>query len=213
MPALSAGASLRRLLTPFVRFAAHLVTPESAWERVPMVVPAGAFGPGSHKPFAAYFDGTSSVSVQSIEDIVAWLQSCEYVSDVDLFHERDLWQHPTTFETLRRGDCEDFALWAWRKLAEVGIDAEFYVGRVVCDDTDADRQHAWVVFRVGGTAYLFEPAARTPSRMIRPLVDAMSAYVPHFAVNHRFDTNAFAGCAFDLRRSHAAGRRRPFDGA
>ena len=75
-----------------------------------------------------------SVPVQSIDDIVAWLQSCEYVTDLDLFHERDFWQHPGTFERLRRGDCEDFALWAWRKLAEVGIDAEFCVGRVICDD-------------------------------------------------------------------------------
>ena len=47
------------------------------------------------------------------------------------------------------------------------------------------------------TAFLFEPAARTPSRMIRPLADAMGEYVPHFAVNHRFETNAFVGCASD----------------
>jgi len=46
-----------------------------------------------------------------------------------------------------------------------------------------------------GTAFLFEPAAQTPSRMIRPLEEAMGDYVPHFAVNHRFDTRAFAGCA------------------
>jgi hypothetical protein len=201
MPALSAATSLRRLLSPFVRAAVHLVTPESAWERVPMAVPPTAFGAGSTTPFADYFDGPSSVSVQSVDDIVAWLQCCEYVSDLDQFHERDLWQHPGAFELLRRGDCEDFALWTWRKLAEIGIDAEFYVGRVICDDRpEIDRQHAWVVFRVGDTAYLFEPAARTASRMIRPLVDAMCEYVPHFAVDHRFDTNAFAGCAFDLHR-------------
>jgi hypothetical protein len=74
------------------------------------------------------------------------------------------------FERRRRGDCEDFALWAWRKLAEVGVDAEFCVGRVICDDRpEVDRQHAWVVFRVDEAAYLFEPAARIRSRMIRPL--------------------------------------------
>jgi hypothetical protein len=63
-----------------------------------------------------------------------------------------------------------------------------------------DRQHAWVIYRVDGTAFLFEPAARTPARMIRPLADAMGEYVPHFAVNHRFDTNAFVGCVFDAHR-------------
>jgi hypothetical protein len=139
--------------------------------------------------------------VRSLDDIVAWLLTCEYVSDIELFHERDVWQLPGAFERRRRGDCEDFALWAWRKLAEVGIDAEFYVGRVICDDhPEIDRQHAWVVYRVNGTEFLFEPAARTRSRMIRPLADAMADYVPHFAVNHRFDTSAFAGCASDSHR-------------
>jgi hypothetical protein len=201
MPALSPGGSLRRLFSPILRLAARLARRESAWERVTMRVPASVFGPGSQQPFAEYFEGESGVRVRSIDDIVAWLQTCEYVTDLELFQKRDVWQHPGTFERLRRGDCEDFALWAWRKLAEVGIDAEFCVGRVICDDRpEIDRQHAWVVYRVNGTAFLFEPAARTPSRMIRPLVDAMGEYVPHFAVNHRFDTNAFVGCASDSHR-------------
>jgi hypothetical protein len=193
--------SLRRFLTTCSRFAARLLGRESAWERVSMAVPPGAFGPGSRQPFARYFEGESSVAVRSIDDIVTWLQSCEYVTDIELFQERDVWQHPGAFEQRRRGDCEDFALWAWRKLAEVGVDAEFCVGRVLCDERpEIDRQHAWVVFRVDGTAFLFEPAARVRSKMIRPLADAMGDYVPHFAVNHRFDTNAFVGCASDSHR-------------
>jgi hypothetical protein len=201
MPVRSLAAFLSRFLTPFIRFAERLVKRESAWERVKMRVPSSVFGPGSQRPFAEYFEGESCVRVGSIDDIVAWLQTCEYVTDLELFHRRDLWLHPGTFERLRRGDCEDFALWAWRKLAEIGIDAELCVGRVICDDQpEIDRQHAWVVYRVNGTAFLFEPAARTSSRMIRPLADAMGEYVPHFAVNHRFDTNAFVGCAFDSHR-------------
>jgi Bacterial transglutaminase-like cysteine proteinase BTLCP len=190
MPAISPAGSLRRLLSALLGLGDRLVGRESAWERMPMPVPAGAFGPGSQQPFAEYFEGASSVRVQSIDDIVAWLQTCEYVTDLEQFQERDVWQHPGAFERLRRGDCEDFALWAWRKLAEIDVDAELVVGRVICDD----RQHAWVVFRIDGAAFLFEPAARTPSRMIRPLLDAMDDYVPHFAVNHRFDTHAFVGC-------------------
>jgi hypothetical protein len=201
MRAASLEGSLRRLLSPFVRLAARLVGRESAWERVAMRVPASAFGPGSLQPFAEYFKGESRVRVESIDDMVAWLQTCEYVTDQELFHERDFWQHPGHFETLRRGDCEDFALWTWRKLAELGIDAEFCVGRVICNDRpEIDRQHAWVVCRVNGTAFLFEPAARTRSRMIRPLADAMGEYVPYFAVNHRFETTAFVGCASDSDR-------------
>jgi hypothetical protein len=201
--------ALRRLVAPILRLAARLVRRESAWDRLAIRVPATVFGPGSRQPFAEYFRGASSVPVQSIDDIVTWLQTCEYVTDVELFHERDVWQHPGSFETLRRGDCEDFALWAWRKLAEIGIDAEFVVGRVVCEDSPGiDCQHAWVVYRVDRTAFLFEPAARNPSRIIRPLADAMDEYVPHFAVNHRFDTDTFVGCAADAHRG-SVGCSRP----
>jgi hypothetical protein len=196
---------LHRLLSPFARLGARLFESEPAWERVDMRVPASVFGPGSRHPFAEYFEGESSVHVQSIDEIVAWLETCEYVTDIELFHEQDFWQHPRAFEALRRGDCEDFALWAWRKLTEIGIDAEFCVGRVICEDRpEIDRQHAWVVFHVNEAAFVFEPAARIQSRMIRPLADVMDEYVPHFAVNRRFETNAFVGCAFDSHRASAS---------
>jgi len=166
-----------------------------------MRVPKTAFGPGSRQDFALYFEGESSVPVHSIAEISAWLAQCEYVSDPDLFDKRDYWQHPTVFEQLRRGDCEDFALWAWRKLAEIGMDAEFFVGQVVVNgEVDRDRQHAWVVYRADGTDFLFEPAAQGSQQMIRPLAEVQHSYVPHFAVNHRFDTSAFAGCVRDSQR-------------
>jgi hypothetical protein len=166
-----------------------------------MRVPTTAFGPGSRRDFALYFEGESAVPVRSIDDIVTWLLGCEYVTDIDLFDRRDFWQHPSVFEQWRRGDCEDFALWAWRKLAEIGIEAEFYVGRAASLDDSADnRQHAWVVYRTDRTDFLFEPAARSRERMIRPLADAKAEYVPHFAVNRRFGTCAFVGCLLDACR-------------
>ena len=201
MAALSVGGSLRQALSPVIRLVARLIGRESAWERLTMPVPAGAFGPGSERPFAHYFEGESRVRVGSIAEIAAWLQTCEYVSDLELFHKRDVWQHPSVFEDLKRGDCEDFALWAWRKLSELGIDAELCVGRVIARARpDSHYQHAWVVYRAGTTEFLFEPAARTEAAMIRPLAEVMDDYVPHFAVNHRFETNAFVGCAVDSRR-------------
>jgi hypothetical protein len=203
MPVVTSGGPLTQILSPLLRFAGRLVGRESAWAPITMRVPAGAFGPGSERPFASYFDGESAVGVASIEDIVAWLGTCEYISDVELFQKRDVWQHPRAFENLRRGDCEDFALWAWRKLAELGIDAELCVGRVISRaHPDVDHQHAWVVYRLDGIAFLFEPAAQSPSHMIRPLADVMDDYVPHFAVNHRFETNAFVGCSHDSRRTN-----------
>jgi hypothetical protein len=187
---------------------------ESAWERLPMDIPPTAFGPGSQSPFGLYFEGQSRVAATSIDDIVGWLGSCEYVSDLDQFHEPDFWQQPCAFEQRRRGDCEDFALWTWRKLVEIGIEAEFFVGRVVsangADEADKvmDRQHAWVVFRSGRDVSLFEPAARDRQLMIQPWAAVKDRYVPHFAVDHRFVTSAFVGCIQDSRRSARPDRGR-----
>ena len=170
-----------------------------------MDVPAAAFGPGSRAMFAHYFEGESRVRVASISDIVAWLGTCEYVSDEDQFHEPDVWQQPCAFERVRRGDCEDFALWAWRKLAEIGVEAEFYVGRVVCGgEPPVVRQHAWIVYRVNREEVLFEPAARDRHRMIRPLSAVKDRYEPHFAVDRRFVTSAFVGCFGESHREAAA---------
>ena len=157
-----------------------------------MDVPATAFGPGSKQQFSRYFEGESLVPVQSIDDIAVWLSRCEYISDVEQFHEADLWQQPCDFERVQRGDCEDFALWTWRKLIEIGVDAEFFVGRVACGS--AERQHAWVVYRAERGDFLFEPASRDRQQMILPLSAVKDAYVPHFAVDQRFVTSAFLGC-------------------
>jgi hypothetical protein len=178
---------------------------DAPWERVPMEVPATAFGPGSRRQFPDYFEGQSGVRVASIDDIVGWLATCEYASDIDQFHEPDLWQEPCAFEQRQCGDCEDFALWTWRKLIEIGIEAEFFVGRIIgADDPSVDRQHAWVVYRQNGDAFLFEPAARDADRMIQPWSIVKDAYVPHFAIDHRFVTSAFVGCILDSHRPATA---------
>ena len=83
--AIPLGGSLRQILAPFVRLAARLVGRESAWERVMMPVPASVFGPGSHQPFPEYFQGESCVRVGSIDEIVAWLQTCEYIPTSSCF--------------------------------------------------------------------------------------------------------------------------------
>ena len=178
---------------------------ESPWERVPVEVPATAFGPGSRCQFSRYFEGQSRVAATSIDDIVGWLGTCEYVSDAEQFQQADFWQEPCAFEQRQRGDCEDFALWTWRKLIEIGIEAEFFVGRIQCgEESPIDRQHAWVVYRSGSDAYLFEPAARDRHRMIQPWSAVKDGYVPHFAVDHRLVTSAFVGCILDSHRQ--AGR-------
>ena len=97
-----------------------------------MCVPP-AFGPGSRAATSPkYFSGESSMRVQSIGEIVSWLQTCEYAADLDLFQKKDHWQHPGTFEERRRGDAKDFALWALAE-ADRGSASGQYVGRVVCE--------------------------------------------------------------------------------
>lgn len=189
------SALIRRVLAAFARVADSLDPDESPWDRVALAVPAKAFGPGSRRHFSHYLHGESGVRVRSIDDMVEWLLNCQYVTDDDLFKERDLWQHPSAFEALRRGDCEDFALWTWRKLAEAGMDVEFVVGRVRCTaEPYAGRQHAWVVYRADGSDFLFEPAARDRERMIRLLDEVRDDYVPHFAIDQHLRTFAFGGC-------------------
>ena len=190
------SAQLVRWLRSTCLSLVHAVTlSDSPWERVPIEVPAAAFGPGSRCPFSQYFEGESRVAVTSIDDIVDWLGTCEYASDLEQFHEPDLWQDPCAFEQRQRGDCEDFALWTWRKLIEIGVEAEFYVGRVAYGpEPAADRQHAWVMYRDGDDVCLFEPVARDRQRMIQPWSDVKDNYVPHFAVDRRFVTSAFTGC-------------------
>jgi len=80
-----------RLLAAVVRLTGRSRSP---WKRLNLPVPAGAFGPGSHCEFARYFEGESQVRVESIDDVVEWLLSCQYVTDAIQFKERDLWQHP-----------------------------------------------------------------------------------------------------------------------
>ena len=96
------------------------------WTRHP--VPLWMFGPGCVKDFAWYLEGESRVAVADLDGLCRWLAGCAYVSDESLFRTDDYWQHPATFEQIRKGDCDDHALWAWRKLAALGYESEFMVG-------------------------------------------------------------------------------------
>ena len=88
-------------------------SPASRWRRYAASVPLHAYGLGARRDFSWYFEGRSTVDVASLDDIMAWLLGCVYARDRDLFRNPDYWQHPCNFEGLRKGDCEDFALWAW----------------------------------------------------------------------------------------------------
>jgi hypothetical protein len=164
------------------------------WDRLslPFEVPLRTFGRGSYRPFPWYFEGESVVQVTSINDICDWLIECEYTRDPALFNAPDFWQHPRTFEQLREGDCEDHAIWAWRKLVELGFEAELMCGAWQPPD-DTGRGHAWVRFRKENQEFVFEAVGTSREQMVRPLADAKAEYIPHAGVDHKFQRFAYVG--------------------
>lgn len=162
------------------------------YEKELAVVHHTEFGAGSRRPFAHYLDGESSVTVQSVADICHWLQRCEYVSDPELFDQRDVWQHPAEFEKLQKGDCEDHALWAWRKLKELNVAAEFVVGRTQWNDKangSLPGAHAWVAYQENGRSYILETTHKT--QIVYALEEVQARYEPWFSIDETMKTYRF----------------------
>lgn len=176
------------------------------WERLPFEAPLAVYGGGARRGFDWVFEGESGVFVESFDELVHWLSECSYETDTRLFQEEDFWQHPTTFEHLRRGDCEDFALWAWRKLLEMDVDADLVIGRRVPPGATNSR-HAWILFRNEGGEFLFEPAIRDRTLAVRPIDTAREDYIPEFGVTRGRRRYFFAGYAYFLQNRHLARAR------
>jgi hypothetical protein len=112
-----------------------------------------------------------------LPDIRRFLAECKYVSDEEQFGERDYWQPPDLFEESKSGDCEDFALWAWRQLLHMNYPARFAMG-------SASRYgdgHAWVTFQRGGKNYLLEPLS-WPAGLTLPRLSILQ-YKPRFSMS------------------------------
>jgi hypothetical protein len=167
---------------------------EALWEWQHQNIPLKYFGGGAQHPFDYYFTRESRVEVSTIDEIVAWLLECHYVSDREQFNERDHWQHPVDFEVTRKGDCEDFALWAWRKLVELGHDAEFMVGKWVRGERAGS--HAWVLLRHAGETWVFESTGRSPMRVMRRHAEAAAHYVPFASVDKALKKKVYQGIAW-----------------
>jgi hypothetical protein len=179
----------------------RLLPVRDPWTRLPLEAPLALYGDGARRGFDWYFEGESAATVTSFDELVHWLAECTYDTDRRLFHEDDFWQHPRTFEHLRRGDCEDFALWAWRKMVELGIDAELVIGRRVPPGS-ANSRHAWIVFREDAGEFLFEPVCRERERAVRPVSTARHEYIPEFGVASDRRRFFFAGYAYFLQNRH-----------
>lgn len=199
------GMISRVLMQPVIQLLLRVIPRRDPWTRVARGVPLGLYGKGSQRDFGWYLEGESTVRVGSVEEIQEWLLTCEYVEDRELFNETDFWQHPRTFEHLRRGDCEDHALWAWRKLVELGVDAELVSGQ------HEDGAHVWVLFTHNDELHVFETVAKRREHMLRPVSAVREQYRPEVSVNSRRERFAYHGYLWTLRerRTGAALGRRP----
>lgn len=164
----------------------------SPWIRLPLSPPLGAYGPGADCDFTDYLAGDTRVEATTPTGIANWLLSCHYADDRTLLDAPDHWQHPRGFEIVRCGDCEDFSLWAWRKLVDASFDADFVVGNRRVANGSVGR-HAWVLFRDGGSEFVFDSVERSLARIIRSRVEAGDEYEPQVGVDARGLRFAFAG--------------------
>ena len=195
---------LVRLLAPLAGLLSPHVPVENPWERSSAVLPPRAFGRGAVRDFRWYFERESQCASRRSTRSATGCWAARTSATPELFNEADVWQHPGTFERLRQGDCEDYALWAWRKLVKLGVDAELVSGR--WDVTRADAgPHAWVVFREGDAEFLLEAVARTRVAMVRPLADVRAQYRPARGGQRAVRDDGVCGG----RAHRAGGARRP----
>lgn len=173
-------------------FDSLILPPAGHWHKKESCVPRYKFGKGAKHDFSWYFKGESGVSVRSVKQICKWLRKCKYVSDEELFFEEDFWQHPITFESLRKGDCDDHALWAWRKLLELEVQAEFVSGEWLEEENGSlvRTGHAWVNFNDPVTKRwnVLESTAKSASKIIIPFSKAEKSYFPRVSIDGELKT-------------------------
>ena len=204
------------LLRPLHWLVIRLWSVSDPWEKLPSYIPIQSFAPGSRMDVDWYFTGRSKVNVESLEDVQRWLWRCDYVPDPELFRVPDFWQHPHTFEQLRRGDCEDFALWAWRKLIELRQPAEFVVGYCQGEAESGSlnrRRHAWLVIQREGQLYVYEPTRRDNDKSVQLLDLVRHLYVPEFGVGQDLRPFQYAGYILTQKERQYRPQERPVGAA
>jgi hypothetical protein len=177
-----------------------VLPPTGPWKRSKTIVPKNFFGAGAKKDFAWYFEGKSKVEVKNAQEACKWLTRCKYISDKELFMEDDFWQHPITFENIRQGDCDDHALWIWRKLNELGYICELVVGKFTRQDLEHRRNirgsltgHAWVIYKekVKDKWFLIETTEKNPQHMIMTAEESKDIYLPEYSIDGALQTYKF----------------------
>ena len=126
-------------------------------------------------PMGRYLSQPVSKNFEDIDALRKFLITCKYVSDQEHFGKSEYWLPPEEFEQCKKGDCEDFALYAWRQLIEMGIPARFVAGESGRYGTG----HAWVTIQLDGRQFIFEPLACAYKKLPRL---SLIRYAPEISV-------------------------------
>jgi hypothetical protein len=112
-------------------------------------------------PMGRYLSQPLRFKCHDINDLRAFLQKCSYVSDQEQFNKEDHWMPPEEFEKKQQGDCDDYSLWVWRQLIEMGYTTRFVVGL----SGKYEEGHAWVTYIDRNIHYLLEPLLNFTHKM------------------------------------------------
>jgi hypothetical protein len=137
----------------------------------------------TRRDFEEILDDDPGKEFESPQQIFNWLRRCRYVTDLKLFGEEDYWQLPSELEKRRKGDCEDFALWAWYHLRKFDSECRFVFGR--CNRSWLSRgYHAWVVFTWRNEPHILDGGRHGKKRILIPAPEARKDYLPFFSVDY-----------------------------
>ena len=160
-------------------------------------IPNKFYGHGCEHKFDHYLSGESKIEIRDLNELCEWLLGCTYIPDFIKKGVRDHWSHPDEFEYERTGDCEDFALWTWRRLKQMYVSADFTVGKWLHADGRVGT-HAWVMFHHGGQYLIFETTGRSKERMLKPFDDHKHEYIPFAAVDTELRKKVYNGIIYWL---------------
>jgi len=121
------------------------------------------FRPSKHRyakvspnsPMGRHVTQPLSVLCGDLNEVRQFLLTCRYISDSRQFGRADYWMPPEEFERRRQGDCDDFALWTWRQMMNLGYATRFVYGRA----GRYGEGHARVTFERDGRTFIVESLA------------------------------------------------------
>lgn len=117
-------------------------------------------------------------ALEQIRSVNAYGNRKRYVLDIDNYGVNDYWETPREF-LYNDGDCEDFAIFKYMSLRQLGFDPDS-MRIVVLQDTNLRIPHAVLVVYIGGDALVLDSQAQEVISQ-----KSITHYVPIFSINER----------------------------